>query len=194
MNRFVGYLAGSLVFGGVLFGGVLFGAGSSVGGANLTFTARTPMDADGWGPFRIGQTVGSAEKRWGKQVVHSGHEDFDGFCWYISPFGEGTPFVMVNADAKGDPDAGIVVRIESSSTDTKRPIVVKGMRAGVSKASVLKLFPVAKRTPHEYTNGSYFDVTLKPNRVVRFVSGDDKAVDQIYLGDASAIQYVEGCA
>ncbi len=158
------------------------------------FRATSPVDADGWGPFRIGQSVGMTEKRWGKQVVHLGHEDFDGFCWYVSPFGPDGPSVMVNADTNGDPDEGLVVRIESSMSDARRPRFPKGFRAGLSKASVLKLFPSAKRTPHEYTSGSYLDVTLKDNRVVRFVSADDKVIDQIYLGDASAVQYVEGCA
>jgi hypothetical protein len=182
------------VSGLVVVGALLVASGGPVGAARPAFTGSTAMDADGWGPFRIGQSVRSAEKRWGKQVVHLSPEAFDGTCWYVAPLGEGTPYVMINAESNGDPDDGIVVRIESSASDAKRPIVVKGMRAGVSKASVLKLFPAAKRTPHEYTDGSYLDVTLKKNRVVRFVSGDDRVVDNIIVGNASAVQYVEGCA
>jgi hypothetical protein len=158
------------------------------------FSAVTPFDSSGWGPFRLGETLRSAKKALGRNPDQIGYDDFDGQCWYVEPFGKGAPWVMIQANKKGNPDDGLVMRIESSADDTNRPIVTKGLRAGASKTAIKKAFPNAKQSPHEYTDGVYLDVTLKSKRIIRFELGNGKVANQVFLGVNGAAQLVEGCA
>jgi hypothetical protein len=159
-----------------------------------SFRATSPVDAKGWGPFRIGETARSAEKRAGKSYETLGFEDFDGACWYLTPFGNGAPSVMVNAERKGDPGDGIIVRIESNATDAKKPVMAKGLRVGATKAAILKAFPTAKRSAAEYTDGIYLDARLTSTTSIRFELNNGKTADAVFVGTPGAIQYVEGCA
>ncbi len=158
------------------------------------FGAATPFDSSGWGPFRLGESLRSAKSAFGGKLEQVAYDDFDGQCWYVKPFGDDSPTVMIQSPKKGNPDDGIVMRIESDSDDTNRPVAAKGLRAGATKAAIKKAFPKAKQSPHEYTDGIYLDVTLKSKRVIRFELGDAKVANQIFLGVNGAAQLVEGCA
>jgi hypothetical protein len=166
-------------FVGALWAGLLvIGSASPIpASAKATpFSAFTPFDSSGWGPFRLGETLKSAKKALGRNPDQIGYDDFDGQC------------------KKGNPDDGLVMRIESSADDTNRPIVTKGLRAGASKTAIRKAFPNAKQSPHEYTDGVYLDVTLKSKRIIRFELGNGKVANQVFLGVNGAAQLVEGCA
>ncbi len=158
------------------------------------FTAATPVDADGWGPFRIGETVRAAEKRLGRSLTAVNYDAFDGFCWSLVPFQAEGPSVMVNAEKKGNPKDGIIVRIESTSTDSTKPIFIGNLRVGATGKEIKKAYPRAVQSKHEYTDGIYLDIKIKKNRYVRFELGDGVTSDNVFMGTQNATRLVEGCA
>ncbi len=101
---------------------------------------------------------------------------------------------MVNADKKGKPEDGIVVRIESHESNKQTPVMAKGLSVGATRAAILRAFPNAKRSSAEYTDGIYLDARLTPNTSVRFELNNGKTADSIFVGTPETIRYVEGCA
>jgi hypothetical protein len=192
MNRWL--MVATVIVVLALFGSLSSSAAAKSTKAKVAFTAATSVDADGWGPFRIGETVRAAEKRLGRSLTPVNYDAFDGLCWNLVPFKSGGASIMVEADKKGDPKDGIVVRIESTITDTTKPIFIGRLRVGATAKEIKKAFPAAVQSKHEYTDGFYLDIKIKKNRYVRFEIGDGVTSDNVFMGTQNATRLVEGCA
>ena len=168
----------------------------------LTTTSR--LDIHGLGPVRAGMTVAEAERAAGVPLVvrREAFEAFEGRCYYATA--RGLPNVMFMIHARGDvapadPRDGIVVRAELRGPPWR---TVTGLGVGATVDQVRRVYPGRLREePHEYARergGVY--LTFEPpdqsaGRLgLRFVSEDGSRVNEIFGGDARAIQLVEGCA
>jgi hypothetical protein len=139
----------------------------------------------GYGPVKIGMSVGDAQRALGAKLVAEGPAD-NAECHYLrpEPAVEGLWF-MISDDR--------VVRVEVNAPGiTTR----SGVGVGDSEARVKELFPSVEVTPHKYVapDGNYLTVwTRDRTAAVRFETLQGK-VTSYYAGQVPQVEYVEGCS
>jgi len=140
----------------------------------------------GYGPARIGMTVGQAAQALGMTLVSEGPVDNPG-CHYLrpEPAVEGLWFMISN---------GRVARVEVNAPGIKTR---SGLGVGDTEARVKQALGNAiEITPHKYVapDGNYLTVWASDKKsAVRFETLLGK-VTSFYAGRVPEVEYVEGCS
>lgn len=142
---------------------------------------RSTVTTDTYGPVAFGSTLAEAQAV--SRVPWTKTSELDGCSYYVAEgLPQGVSFMVID---------GVVVRVD---IDTPSVRTKSGFGVGTSEADILRLFPTAAVTPHEYTDGHYVTITdsASGNKVV--FETDGSTVTTYRAGRTPEVEYVEGCA
>jgi hypothetical protein len=147
------------------------------------------LHADGYGPVRVGMSVGEAERALGSQLAPAGYSSPADGCWHLkSARGhEGVQFMI---------QRGRFTRA-SLWDRSDRIRTLRGVTVGDTEHKVRRLYGSRLEVlPHAYggPKSRYLTYwTQARTRGVRFETDDESRVESIHTGDSS-IQLIEGCS
>ena len=142
---------------------------------------QSAVTTDEFGPVQFGTSLAAAQAASG--LPWDLDSDFEGCAYYTVRGGPaGAAFMVID---------GIVVRVDIDGPAVRTK---SGLGVGTSEAEILRLFPTAAVTPHEYQEGGHY-VTITDratgNKVV--FETDGNTVTRYRAGVPPAVEYVEGC-
>jgi len=148
---------------------------------------RTKLDGqsvvttDEYGPVQFGTSLAAAQAASG--LPWDLDSDFEGCAYYTVRGGpSGAAFMVID---------GIVVRVDIDGPSVRTK---SGLGVGTSEAEILRLFPTAAVTPHEYQEGGHY-VTITDRTTANKVvfETDGTTVTRYRAGVPPAVEYIEGC-
>ena len=168
----------------------------------------TPITASGIGGLEAGMTLADAREVLTTELVLTGFEDFEGYCWLGEVKGLEEEFSLLFLSPTRDkpvdnPDDGVLGRVSvfADSNDSAAQ-TDKGVGIGSTKAEVEAAYPgEVKATGHRYVEGGeYLDIgpaedSSDPDgRLLRFETDEKGRVTAVHAGLPDAVRLVEACA
>lgn len=156
-----------------------------------TITRDTRLTLEGLGPVVIGSTPEEVEANSDLEVVFA----------YTAGTGEGNERCAVS-DIRGGPLGLSVMTIGDEIrridvADNSAVQTLSGLQIGDTAATVKRLYPTARRTPHQYVAGgfNYTYESTSPSGRALLVEVDNKGlVTSFRAGFSEEVSYPEGCA
>ncbi len=146
-----------------------------------TLDVKSVVTTDTFGPVVFGTNV--AEAQAASRLSWRVDSQLDDCAYYVADGApQGVRFMVID-------DTVVRVDIDTPAVRTR-----SGLGVGTSEAEILRAFPTASVTPHEYTDGHYVTITdsATGNKVV--FETDGATVTTYRAGRAPEVEYVEGCA
>ena len=150
------------------------------------------VSEDGFGPVKLGMTVGEAQKLLGVHLEKDDYNDYEE-CRYYTPVQgyRGLSFMT---------SLGKIVRVDiEGSEDSKKPVSIAtdiGAKTGDTEARVLALYKGRiKVSPHFYGGlpSHYFRIYDGAGKVRLIFETNAKVITSYRAGHEPEVEYVEGC-
>jgi hypothetical protein len=173
----------------------------------------TPITASGIGGLEAGMSLADARKVLTSELVLSGFEDNEGYCWLGEVEGLEEDFSLLFLSPARDkpvdnPDDGELGRVSVyADLNDSAAQTDKGVGIGSTKEEVEAAYPgVVGATGHNYVEGGeYLDIGTSDGsgegagddpdgRLLRFETDENGKVTAVHGGLADAVRLVEACS
>ena len=165
----------------------------------------TPITAFGIGGLKAGMTLADAREVLTSELVLSGFEASEGYCWLGEVEGLEEDFSLLFLSPTRDkpvdnPDDGVLGRVSVyADMNDSAAQTDKGVGIGSTKEEVEAAYPgVVEATGHNYVEGGeYLDIGAGEgtnSRLLRFETDENGKVIAVHGGLPDAVQLVEACS